>query len=516
MKNGDLGLAYRCLRALAVPGRRHSRVLRTSLLLLMVAFLSGPSVLAHSPLMDGWIRDWCTGTFFDNPGARVENSVVQLACGRCSINNNVACLVDADCKNLPTGASGPYPAADAGSCQNVPNAKTGEISWWDDRTDGAVNDLGTVVTTQDNNNFYFAAELWVDPDPVSLPFAEIGIDFMPGGIDTWHDPAGVLTNPGHCSVSTDRACTSDADCNFCQISTEPFPSTRVRTCGSGCDPGIGDVCDTSQTCVDLGTLGSVANVGLNASPDSLPDYLIIFDFGRWLFGAADATLLMKDIGGVWTGIAVFLPAVNPGASGGSGGPPGSMEVAIPWSSFGCTGCPQACVCPDFGPGQDFKFSIVIARGIGDLDYAPDGAIEDVMSESVAGTSTTTPDSCPGFGIGTTGCEIADGSVDSFTPLAPPVPGGRISQLFVNKSAAGSINLAWSPSCSSADTDYEVYEGVLGNFNSHIPVPGLCTTAGVTTATFDPGAEQISTTSSSRPTAPPRGRTAKTAQRSSGR
>ena len=42
---------------------------------------------------------------------------------------------------------------------------------------GAVNDLATVAITQDNTNLYIAAELWVDPDPVSLPFGEVGIDF---------------------------------------------------------------------------------------------------------------------------------------------------------------------------------------------------------------------------------------------------------------------------------------------------------------------------------------------------
>jgi hypothetical protein len=401
-----------------------------------------------------------------------------LVCGNCDVTIDLACQVNTDC---PTGET----------CVNL-TSKT-EVVWWDDRTDGAVNDLGTVVTTFDNNNLYFAAELWVDPDPVSLPFGEIAIDFTQGGIAAWHDPGGAangftpqLTNSGHCSVSTDRGCTSDQDCHFCAISTEPFPSTRVRACGSSdviCSDVPGDDCLAVETCVDVGTLGVLNDVGLFSSPVILPDYMVVFDFSRWLAGS-DATALYKNIGGAWVNQGLVAPAVNPGASGGSGGPPGSVEVALPWSMFGCTGCPDACVCPDFGPGQDYRFTMIIARGAADLDFAPDGAIEDTISESVAGTTTTTTNSCPGFGTGNTTCEIADGSVDSFVPPPPGVPGGRVEGLRVSKNAEPSITLSWNRSCSTADTDYEVYEGGIGVWYSHLQLIGMCTTGGATSATFD--------------------------------
>ena len=106
----------------------------------------------------------------------------------------------------------------------------------------------------------------------------------------------------------------------------------------------------------------------------------------WLVGAGDAVLLKGDVGGVWTNLATAAPAVNPGASGGSGGPPGSVEVAIPWTAF---------VVAPFGPGDDFRFTMLINRGNLSLDFVPDGAIEDLMSEPVAGTTTTTTNSCPG-------------------------------------------------------------------------------------------------------------------------
>jgi hypothetical protein len=183
---------------------------------------------------------------------------------------------------------------------------------------------------------------------------------------------------------------------------------------------------------------------------------------------------------------VFTPAVNPGASGGSGGPPGSVEVAIPWSAFGCTGCPDACSCPGFGPGQDYRFTMVIARGTSTLDYSPDGAIEDLFSEGVGGTTTTTTNDCPGFGITTTNCEISDTSADAFVPgPGPAVPGGESSGLRVTKDVGTSITLTWNPSCSTADNDYAVYEGEVGNWYSHVEVPGLCATGGATSATFDP-------------------------------
>ena len=464
---------------------------RLGLIFVLICVSGGPIVLAHTPVVDSSLSDWCVGAFSNTApgGGRIEDTGVRLTCGNCSVTTTRACEVNSDC---PSGQT----------CVNL-TSKT-EIAWWDNRTDGAVNDLGTVVMTSDNTNLYIGAELWVDPDPVSLPFGEIAIDYTSGGRDVWHDPNGVLKIPGHCSIYTDRACTSDADCHFCTISTEPFPSTRVRTCGSACDPGIGDVCQTNQTCLDLGAGGPRKNIGQYGNPTGLADYLVAFDFSIWLIGAGDATLLMRpgatapwepvmgctpDFVGDTTACD-FPPAVNPGASGGSGGPPGSVEVAIPWSAFGCTGCPAACNCPGFGPDKPFRFTMTVARGNLTYDFAPDGAHEDVMSEAVAGGSTTTTDSCPGFGIGNTACELSDRNTDAFIPRTPAllseVPaGGRVTGVRVRKGAGSSIVLDWYPSCSAADDDYEVYEGTVGTWNSHVPVTGLCSTAGATTATFVP-------------------------------
>ena len=455
---------------------------RFGVVFLLACLFGGPLVLAHSPLVDADLTDWCVGAFSNTApgGGRTEDASATLTCGNCSVTTDFACQVTSDCPDV------------GDTCINLTSKV--EVVWWDDRTDGAVNDLATVATTFDNNNLYFVAELWVDPDPLSLPFGEIAIDFTPGGIAAWHDPGAPvngftpqLTNSGSCSVSTDRGCARDADCFFCTESQEPFPSTRLRACGSGCNPDIEtDVCNTSQTCTNLGSLGTTNGLGVNSDPASLADYLVVFDFSRWLAGT-DAVALYKDVAGVWTiRMPLVAPAVNPGASGGSGGPPGSVEVAIPWSLFGCTGCPAACDCPDFGPGQDYRFSMIVARGASDLDFAPDGAIEDTMSEAVGGTTTTSTDDCAGFGIGNTTCEIADGSVDSFVPLPPSEPGGRSSVLLVDKNAAPSITLNWGASSCTGDTDYEIYEGDIGTWYSHVQVPGLCSTGGATSATFNAG------------------------------
>ena len=42
---------------------------------------------------------------------------------------------------------------------------------------------------------------------------------------------------------------------------------------------------------------------------------------------------------------------------------------------------------------------------------------------------------------------------------------------------------WDASCLATDTNYEVYEGVLRSFASHVPV--LCSTGGATSATITP-------------------------------
>ncbi len=76
---------------------------------------------------------------------------------------------------------------------------------------------------------------------------------------------------------------------------------------------------------------------------------------------------------------------------------------------------------------------------------------------------------------------------------PGVPAGRIpdgdqvagTPLTLQHAAPGTITLTWAPSCLPGDTDFEIYEGTVGDFTSH--VPRFCGTGGATTSTFLPAA-----------------------------
>jgi hypothetical protein len=79
---------------------------------------------------------------------------------------------------------------------------------------------------------------------------------------------------------------------------------------------------------------------------------------------------------------------------------------------------------------------------------------------------------------------------TFTPLgsgAGRVPDGSTAPevpLRITPAANSAISLTWGGSCLATDTDYEVYEGILGSFYSH--GMKLCSTGGATTAIFVPG------------------------------
>jgi len=65
--------------------------------------------------------------------------------------------------------------------------------------------------------------------------------------------------------------------------------------------------------------------------------------------------------------------------------------------------------------------------------------------------------------------------------------GRVPDagLTIDKAAGGAIALAWAASCTTADSDYAVYEGSLGDFASH--APRSCTTGGALSFELTPAA-----------------------------
>ncbi len=64
--------------------------------------------------------------------------------------------------------------------------------------------------------------------------------------------------------------------------------------------------------------------------------------------------------------------------------------------------------------------------------------------------------------------------DAFISKLTRVGAGDVAGLAISRIGA-SLQLTWDPSCSSNDADFEVYEGVLGTFYSHVPVQ--CSTGG---------------------------------------
>jgi hypothetical protein len=61
--------------------------------------------------------------------------------------------------------------------------------------------------------------------------------------------------------------------------------------------------------------------------------------------------------------------------------------------------------------------------------------------------------------------------------------GKASGVALTKSTGLDLTLSWTASCHAADSDYEVYEGTLGSFQTHGPVS--CSTGGAVSWTFTP-------------------------------
>ncbi len=88
------------------------------------------------------------------------------------------------------------------------------------------------------------------------------------------------------------------------------------------------------------------------------------------------------------------------------------------------------------------------------------------------------------------CDLAGGtSLDVDGDGVPdeceaPIGGaGSTSSLTLDKTAGAEITLSWAPSCVAGDSDFEVYEGVLGKFAGH--AARACTTGGELSLTLLP-------------------------------
>ncbi len=85
------------------------------------------------------------------------------------------------------------------------------------------------------------------------------------------------------------------------------------------------------------------------------------------------------------------------------------------------------------------------------------------------------------------------SFSTFAPALPVTGAGAVpdgwlvpgTPLSVEVAPGGALQLSWGASCAADDSDYAIYQGVLGDFESH--VPKACTTGGLLTATISTGA-----------------------------
>jgi hypothetical protein len=64
----------------------------------------------------------------------------------------------------------------------------------------------------------------------------------------------------------------------------------------------------------------------------------------------------------------------------------------------------------------------------------------------------------------------------------PIPAGRVPDLLASRTAGDGVSATWSASCAATDDDYAVYEGMLGDYVSHLPV--VCSTSGLRHSAWD--------------------------------
>jgi hypothetical protein len=131
-----------------------------------------------------------------------------------------------------------------------------------------------------------------------------------------------------------------------------------------------------------------------------------------------------------------------------------------------------------GGASPFTWSIVSASPGLQALVAGDTLSLRALTTGAYSVRVAVGDSLGGSNAGTLAYQVAGG--------AGAVPDGRFvagTPLRIAKAAASQLALAWGVSCSAGDTDYEIYEGALRAFTSHVHIS--CSTGGLTSATIVP-------------------------------
>ena len=93
------------------------------------------------------------------------------------------------------------------------------------------------------------------------------------------------------------------------------------------------------------------------------------------------------------------------------------------------------------------------------------------------------DDIPSKGVVVQIVEPASAGGAGRVPDGDAVPGVPLT---IEKGVGAHLTLRWGTSCSSGDSDYEIYEGSIGIFTSHAPL--VCSTGGSNQATLTPGVD----------------------------
>ena len=131
-----------------------------------------------------------------------------------------------------------------------------------------------------------------------------------------------------------------------------------------------------------------------------------------------------------------------------------------------------------GGASPFGWSIVSASPGLQALVAGDALSLRALTTGAYSVQVAVSDSLGGTNTGTLAYQVAGG--------AGAVPDGRFvvgTPLTIAKAAGSQLALAWGSSCSPGDTDYEIYEGALRAFTSHVHIS--CSTGGLASANIAP-------------------------------
>lgn len=230
--------------------------------------------------------------------------------------------------------------------------------------------------------------------------------------------------------------------------------------------------------------GTFAGDGGPATTASLWDPAsVAFDAAGNLFIADTQNYRIRRVD-AGTGIITTVAGDGTLGYGGDGGPAtsahfgtiGSLAVDGNGNLLLADGTNRVVRKVDMGTG-------IIETVAGGGAYRGDG--NEPLQTLLEGTLGIAADGAGGFVVG------AGRRVRSILPTSAPTDAGRIpggdpnsfTPLTATLAPYGMLTLSWGASCHSSDTDFDIYEGNLGDFTSHAPL--TCGVANATSFTFAP-------------------------------